>query len=453
MIKQVAPVISRVVANDMCVGCGACVAVCSTDSLKMQWNEDGFLVPMLAGECGHDGSCIKVCPFNPEPSDDVRTETEIAAQFLTDAPYIDKNIGRYFSTYVGYAEEYRKTSSSGGLATYIAANLLKSGVVDHVLAVLPGANDGDHYSYQIASSPDDLLSASRTRYFPVTADSVLKSLAELKGNVAFVGVACFVKAVRLAQARDPEINAKVRFVIGIICGGLKSAFFTNYLAGLSGTTEVNIRKPQYRIKDEARPASDYSFGHVDARTGADKTIRMRLVGDMWGTGLFKANACDFCDDVTTELADISVGDAWLPPYVADGRGTSVIVTRSAEAERLISNGIATCELSVEKLPFDRFKQSQQGSFNHRQYGLPVRIAWEKRSGHEVSPKRFDGRVHPEFRFVLRLRRWVRKKSFSAWRETRNSKEFDRRMASSLWLLRVATRMNQRLRGLRKRLGG
>ena len=37
-------------------------------------------------------------------------------------------------------------------------------------------------------------------------------------------------------------------------------------------------------------------------------IKMSLLGDMWGTGLFKANACDFCDDVTA-VKDISLGDA------------------------------------------------------------------------------------------------------------------------------------------------
>ncbi len=42
---------------------------------------------------------------------------------------------------------------------------------------------------------------------------------------------------------------------------------------------------------------------------------------MWGGGLFKANAYDFCDYVTTELADISLDDARLPRYNQDGKDT------------------------------------------------------------------------------------------------------------------------------------
>ena len=37
-------------------------------------------------------------------------------------------------------------------------------------------------------------------------------------------------------------------------------------------------------------------------------------------------ACEFCDDVVGETADMSVGDAWLPGYVSDWRGTSVVVS-------------------------------------------------------------------------------------------------------------------------------
>jgi coenzyme F420-reducing hydrogenase beta subunit len=79
---------------------------------------------------------------------------------------------------------------------------------------------------------------------------------------------------------------------------------------------------------------------------------------MWGSGMFKNNACDFCDDFTTELADISLGDAWLNPYNQDGKGTNVMVTRSKLAEKLISDGIINKELSVDPLDFTQFLSSQ-----------------------------------------------------------------------------------------------
>src|SRR5690606_17900611 len=142
------------------------------------------------------------------------------------------------------------------------------------------------------------------------------------------------KAVRLKQHYYPQYKEKISFLVGIICGGLKSRFFTDYLANKSGI-EGKYSKQEYRIKDANSRAIDYSFGAYDS-SGDFHQMKMKTVGDMWGTGLFKSHACDFCDDVTTELADISLGDAWIPPYNKEGLGTSVIVTRTKTADLLIS---------------------------------------------------------------------------------------------------------------------
>ena len=58
-----------------------------------------------------------------------------------------------------------------------------------------------------------------------------------------------------------------------------------------------------------------------------------------GNWSFKSNACDFCDDVLTELADISLGDAWIDPYDKSGLGNSIIITRTKTAQTLIKNGL------------------------------------------------------------------------------------------------------------------
>lgn len=69
-----------------------------------------------------------------------------------------------------------------------------------------------------------------------------------------------------------------------------------------------------RVQNSNSIAYNYAFRCTDTAGNDEKPIKMQAVGNMWGTGLFKANSCDFCDDVTTELADISLGDAWLEPF-------------------------------------------------------------------------------------------------------------------------------------------
>src|SRR5690606_19193295 len=121
---------------------------------------------------------------------------------------------------------------------------------------------------------------------------------------------------------------------------------------------------------------------------------------------------------------------------------------------IIQDGIDSQELVLDTLSLDSFKRSQQGSFNHRQFALPFRLALMKRQGRKMPPKRFKtGRIHLDFKIVQVLRRFVRARSLVMWRKEPIAEVFNRRMALSLRLLRFATRANGRMKGLRRRLKG
>ncbi|WP_299762120.1 Coenzyme F420 hydrogenase/dehydrogenase, beta subunit C-terminal domain [uncultured Pontibacter sp.] len=432
-----------VVANDLCVGCGMCT-YSNESELKMEWNESGFLIPHLKQDTLSEKYNLDLCPFNPRPNEKVKSEDELATLFLEDAPNYQKNIGRYNNLYVGFSQKFRTESSSGGLATYVFSYLIESGEVDHIISVRESATN--FYEYCISSSTEELLHATRTKYYPVTFATVLPLLKDLPGVVAIAGVACFIKAIRLAQYHHPELQEKIKFLVGIICGGLKSAFFTEYMASKAGAEIGCFVSPQYRIKDYSSTAYDYSFGCTDIKSKAERKIKMKTVGDMWGTGLFKANACDFCDDVTTELADISLGDAWFNPHARDGSGTSVIVTRSAAAEQLIQTAIQNKELNVQLLPLADFLKSQRGSFNHRQNAQPFRIKKALAQGKIIPPKRFtDSKISVPNRFVQNLRLKVRAKSLELWSISPNAKNFDSDLSTDLLQLKVLTKINQKVR--------
>lgn len=445
-------VISQVVNNDLCIGCGACTYACTSDSLTMTWNDEGFRVAELIGDCNDDGNCINVCPFNPMPFEAVKDETAIADVFLDFDTHQEYKLGRLINIYAGYSHKYRETSSSGGLATYVFESLLKQGIVDHIFAVSASDNSSEHYQYRVISNVDQIIQSSKTKYYPVTLSSVLDQIDHLEGKVAVVGVACFVKAIRLAQYHHPHLKEKIPFIIGIICGGIKSKFFTEYLASKAGAYPKTIIEPQYRVKDKESYALDYSFSCIDTSKNEYKRIKMREVGDMWGTGLFKANACDYCDDVVTELADISLGDAWLKPYDEDGRGTSLVITRSPIAQSIINKGIEYSELNLESINPDTMRKSQQGSFNHRHEGLYVRLKEAEKKNLPIANKRYGQEpVSRDVVAVQKLRRVTRKKSLTIWRKYKVASEFDKKMNTSLNLLKVATRFTRYRRAIIKRV--
>jgi coenzyme F420 hydrogenase subunit beta len=443
-------VFDSVVKQDMCIGCGACLYSSSNDNLVMSWNKEGFLNPTSETPENESEESLKVCPFNPFPDKEVRTENEIAKIFLNDAPNRHLRVGHYYSTYVGYSNKYRLTSSSGGMATYLIDQLLNKNIVDAVVTVKEGKDS--FYEYSVIRSTNELTSTSETKYYPVTLGTVINQLKTSNERFAIVGIACFIKSVRLLQFYHPELKEKIKFTIGIICGGVKSKFFAEYLAGKSGVSSNQFSKPQFRIKDHNSTASDYSFGCKDSK-GELHTIKMKKVGDMWGSGMFKNNACDFCDDVTTELADISLGDAWLNPFNQDGKGTNVMVTRSKLAEKLINDGIINKELSVDPLDFNQFLSSQQGSFNHRHLALGYRIKLAKKKGLTVPPKRHDKEsISLDFKLVQKQRMVIRKQSLVQWPIAKSSAEFDQAMLKSKDKLQRRTRLYHYIRAIKRRVG-
>ncbi|PTM08482.1 MAG: 4Fe-4S ferredoxin [Bacteroidetes bacterium] len=449
---EIPKVIDIVVKNDLCIGCGICIQVCPSKALGIKWNEYGFLIPEEVGPCDSDGACISVCPFNPTPKKEVQTENELAELFLNDTSESDPQIGKYNGLYAGYSPEFRQNSSSGGIATYVFSELLERGIVNHILSVKESDNPDFQYDYAVSSSKEDLLKASKTRYYPVSLATALSKIDELEGTVALVGVACFIKGIRLAQINTPSLKGKITFLVGIICGGVKSRFFAEYLAEKAGVPYNQYIKPQFRIKDVDSSASDYSFGCKNVNNLSDYELKMRTVGDMWGTGMFKANACDFCDDVTTELADISVGDAWLAPYIEDGRGTNVVVTRSILADNIINEGIQSGKLKIDILTRDRFLASQKGSFNHRHTGLRIRINEAKKKKQLVPPKRFEReKISFDFAIVQKIRMKTRKMSLKIWNNSPNAILFDEKMRKHLLILNKATLLYRYKKAIMDRL--
>jgi len=167
---------------------------------------------------------------------------------------------------------------------------------------------------------------------------------------------------------------------------------------------------------------------------------------MWGSGLFKNKACDFCTDVLTELADISLGDAWIPEYNRDGMGNSVVVTRSPLAERIIREGIAAGDLTMKEAPITLVVRSQSGGVNHKLNALKFRL-WMSRNFSGLTIPECRTRVEKEVSaadmLVQVLRERVRSNSLRFWQECDDLHRFNRRMRGARSLLQAVTAVRKK----------
>ena len=114
-------------------------------------------------------------------------------------------------------------------------------------------------------------------------------------------------------------------------------------------------------------------------------IGWHLADGDWGAGFFQNPACDWCDDVVAETADIAFGDAWVEPDSSDGRGTNVMVVRSKELKKMVERGRTDGRLRLEAVDADFIVRTQAAGLRHRRDGLAYRLTW--RRARNAPPKR------------------------------------------------------------------
>ena len=79
-------------------------------------------------------------------------------------------------------------------------------------------------------TPEDVNSASSAAYHPVHFAQVVRYIIDNKGRYSITALPCFAKALRLLQKENPVLQDRIKFVIGIVCGGLKTANYADFIA-------------------------------------------------------------------------------------------------------------------------------------------------------------------------------------------------------------------------------
>ena len=383
-----------VVESGLCVGCGACAAA-EPQTITMRLGTLGGYLPVRK-----DGGALDelpedvltrasaVCPFSGK----ARNEDSIGQElFDRDGAQHHAVLGYHQKIVAGHVEEgeYRELGTSGGLTSWVLAQLFEEGEVDavvHVASTLDGLPN-PLSRYTISRSIPDLFAGRKSRYHVQTLNEVMDEVRTVPGRYAIVGVPCFIKAVRLLADQDEIIRNRVVFGASLFCGHIKSTLYSDYLARSVELETPTVRDIDYRHKEPGRPPNRYcskitTFDEQEVIRGAEQIPMAN-----WGIGIFKLGACDYCDDITGETADISFGDAWLPPFMSDWRGTNVAVARSQLATRILDKGEACGELDVVEWSADKVAESQAGAVRHRRPGLAVRLANRVKAGLWVPQKR------------------------------------------------------------------
>ena len=427
---------NTVIDNGYCIGCGAC-SYAKPNTYSVEIDLYGMYQANVLNEGGDSEasagsksiSAKKVCPF----SDEGPNEDEIAAEkFSNDIPHNDK-IGRHISCYAGYVEisDFREQGSSGGFGKWMLTELLERGEVDYVIQVTPKHNidDGDEeaFEYGVFESPNEIIKGSKSAYYPVSMTDALDFIRENEGQYAITALPCFSKALELVRRQDEVIDKRVSYTLGLVCGHLKSKAFAQSFGWQLGVHPDDLAGIDFRGETQGEKANEKGVYAIDKSGGRSPTVSSRdLLGGNWGHNVFRYKACDYCDDVVGETADVTFGDAWIPPYEDDPDGANIVVTRNERLEEIIREAIEDGTLSFDNIGAEDVIESQAGGLRDRRQGLAYRLARQEEKGNWYPEKRVEpaktGSGQRDKVYEKRME--MRRKSHEFFLEAKRRDDFD-----------------------------
>ncbi len=412
-------VVNNIVDHGICCGCGICAGVCPFHNLKMTWCDNGDIAPRLLGECPSNCHlCLKVCPFGPQAKSEDRL-AQIRFGYSVDIAH-DALVGFYLESFVGYSlvSDHRVNGASGGMTTWLIETLLVSGVIDAVVCVSEGESSEVLFEYKKIVEVERLRGAAGSRYYPVNIAKAVSMINDENQEVryAVVGLPCVLKGLHLAMEAMPRLRRRIVYTLGLTCGHMPNRFYTEYLASLSGVSSKLLATAQYRLKKDTTRAGNFMFRAV-ARSGCSgATIPFSRISNIWSDCYFQVNACNYCDDVFAEIADITFMDAWLPQYSRDPRGHSMVVVRHQNLLPILDEGVRSGTCHLESIPISKIVESQRGVVEKKRLLLGARLFAATLKGQHIPIKRIspDKNAYKQHRKKVEMQLAIQQASKNLW---------------------------------------
>ena len=321
----------EVLNSSMCALCGACLDWCPY--LK---NLEDHLVLRFDCNVAH-GRCYSLCP---------RTFTdwqELSAHYLPDTPN-NAEVGPFLKVYKVKAQENLEGQQDGGTVSHLLKTALEEELVEVVL--LTSSQDQITPHPLLAKEVLEIEKAAGSRFLasPSFRKLVTAQQAGIK-QMAVVGRPCQIQALRKWDYNSPPDKPKLDVIsIGLFCMWSLQWSFKEYLQKEFPNEEiVRIAIPQEGV--EVVTASQSRIIPFDE-------VRQYI-----------RPGCNYCLDMTAELADISVGALEISP------GWNTVFIRSEKGQDLFTKAIQRGYLVVEDYPEEELNRLKQASLGKKARSL------------------------------------------------------------------------------------
>ena len=337
MSQVTSPTLKRVLAGDLCSGCGLCAGV-SGGAITIEESPKGYNRPVqhapisekaeraIAGGC--PGSAVAPWSENTDCDPFWGPHRSISTGYSTDS-------------------DLRFQASSGGMISALLQHAIESGLVDEVIQI-GAADDPTRTAVRRSASGGEVAASAGSRYSPSSPLAFVGALLDEDRRFAFVGKPCDVSALRQLGTIDPRVAQRFPIILSFFCGGIPSHRGTQQILDDLGVAKADLAGFKYR--GDGWPG----FATATRRNGS--TERMSYA-DSWGGRLSKhvQFRCKICPDAVGGAADIACADAWYGdesgyPQFEETDGRSLVIARTEAGAALIESARAAGRIETEPCP-------------------------------------------------------------------------------------------------------
>ena len=318
--------------KEICCGCSACASVCPVGAISMKPDNEGFLYPDIGFEkCINCGKCRNICPAANKPKDTEKAPVVYAA--------------------VNRSEKIRENSSSGGLFTAFAEQVINDG------GVVFGAGFDAHLKviHQMCSDKKSLDKLRGSKYVQSEIGNTYQEAREqLEGGkkVLVVGTPCQIGGLYAYLGKEYDNLITVDF----ICHGVPSPkVWGKYVFSKEGKYKSKAVSASFREKKNGWKPYYLSikFENADEYSCVipqDPYLR-GFVSD-----LYLRPACGMCSfKLKHRQSDITLADFWgiekTDSPFNDNKGTSLVLIHSEKGEKLFRSVSQEVQYEKQELAF------------------------------------------------------------------------------------------------------